>query len=161
MKGQSRFRRFLVMIGLVFLMIAPLAAAEAPENFAALGMSWNQYAVPQLSGNLLYAKKLGESTYSFNFVDMVSTSMVPFKTATSITTGIGQRFLRIGSVSVYGTTGVGILAGGENVSYSWTSGGAVSIPIGKGFAILPNVRFIKNSVTELQWIGGVMIGWGK
>ncbi len=154
-------RKCSLIIALALLFSLPLFAQETPDQFAALGLSWNQYAAPQISGNLLYAKRIGYQTYSFNFVDVISTSIRPFKTATSITTGLGQRLFVIGKLGVWATTGVGILAGGEEASYSWTSGGAVSIPIGRGFSIMPNVRFIKNNVTQLQWIGGVLFGWGK
>ena len=141
----------------------PARAEEGPEDFAAAGMGWNQYASPQLNGNLLYAHRAGadDSLYSFTFVDAVSKSWQPFETATSITTGLAQKFLAVGRVKVYATTGVGIMAGGTNVGYSWTSGGAASIPLKKGWALLPNIRVIKSSLTDFQWIGGCLIGWGK
>lgn len=153
---------------LPLLLIIPIQTARAqgdkgPENFVAAGVSWNQYAAPQISGNLLYARRLTDtdSTYSWTFVDVLSKSINPFSTSTSLTTGIGQKLLVIGPAKIYGTTGVGIMAGGTNVGYSWSAGGAAFFGIGKGWAVAPTVRVIKSSLTDFQGIYGILIGWGK
>lgn len=143
----------------VLMLACPVFAVD---DFVAAGVSWNQYAAPQISGNLLYAHRLKDQVYTFNFVDLVSKSYQPFTVATSITTGVGAKILEMGPAKVFATTGVGVLAGDKDVGYSWTSGWAATIPIGKkGWAVMPNVRVIKSSLTEIQWIGGVMIGWGR
>jgi len=128
-----------------------------------MGGSFNQYAEPSISGNLLYAQRLGldDSTYNFNFVDIVSKNEDEFKVSTSVTFGVAQKMLTFGRAKVYVTTGVGFLAGDENLGYSWTGGGAVAIPLGHGFQVLPNIRFLKSSLTDFQGVFGLMIGWGK
>lgn len=154
----------LLLAAAMLLLGGSLFAQTGPENFAAMGMGWNQYVSPQINGNLLYAHRLDDAAaplYSFTFVDLISQQTEKFSVATSITTGIAKQFLQVNTVRVFATTGVGVLAGAENVGYSWTSGGAVSVPLGKGWALLPNVRVIKSSLTDFQWIGGVMLGWGK
>jgi len=161
--GTGLTNLFTMLFFLTLLCVPCMAQEKGYENFVAAGASWNQYASPQIAGSLLYAKRLGadDSTYSFNYVDLISKNTEQFSTATSITAGIAQKLLVLGKAKVYGTTGVGIMAGGENIGYSWTAGGAVAIPLGKGFQVLPNVRVIKSSLTDFQAIYGLMIGWGK
>lgn len=150
----------------VFLAL-PVFAQEpvvGPENFIGFGVSYNQYVEKgqQISGNLLYARRAtADRLYSFTFVDVVSKESKEFSTATSITEGIGLRTASIGKVGIYATTGVGVMAGYKDVGYSWTGGMALGIPLGKGWAVMPNVRFLKSSLTDYQYIGGIMIGFGK
>ena len=163
-KSDAKYLGLLMLF--VVLMVAPCMAQETNqgyENFAAMGASWNQYASPGIAGSLLYAKRLGDSddTYSFSYVDLISKSQEQFSAATSITTGVAKKLLKFGKARVYGTTGVGLLAGGENIGYSWTAGGALAIPLGKGFQVLPNVRVIKSSLTDFHAIYGLMLGFGK
>lgn len=157
-------RKLLLLLFVLPLLAVPALAQDTGyENFAAIGASWNQYADPSVAGNLLYAQRLGadDSTYNFNFVDLVSKSEEEFSVSTSVTFGIAQKALTFGRAKVYVTTGVGFLAGDENLGYSWTGGGAVAIPLGHGFQFLPNVRFLKSSLTDFQGVFGFMIGWGK
>jgi len=156
-------RKILLAVFVILCFSLPMMAQDAGyENFAALGGSFNQYADPSIAGNLLYAQRLGadDSTYNFNFVDIVSKQEDTFKVATSVTFGLAQKMLTFGRAKVYVTTGVGFLAGDENLGYSWTGGGAVAIPLGKGFQFVPNVRFLKSSLTDFQPIFGLMLGWG-
>jgi len=153
--------RILLAVALLLILNCPIFAADEPETFGAMGMSWNQYAAPQISGNLLYAKRIDDGLYSFNFVDVISKSMQPFSTATSVTTGIGKRVGHLYGAPIYLTTGVGVLAGERNTGYSWQSGGTIALGLGKGWELLPNVRVIKSSLTDFQFIVGIMIGLGK
>ena len=133
-----------------------------PENFVAAGMAWNQYANPQVSGTLLYAKKANDSgTYSFSMVDVISKSEGQFSTATSISTGFAQHVLDFGKVRVFAVTTVGVLAGGDNIGYSWTGGGCFTVGLGKGWSLMPSVRVLKSSLTDFQPVIGVAIGFGK
>jgi len=156
-------KKLLLAIAILFLAIPCLSQDQNYENFVAAGMSFNQHAEPNIAGNLLYAHKMNEegSLYSFNFIDLVSKDKDKFIVGTSITAGIAKKLVEFGRAKVFGTTGVGILAGGENVGYSWTSGGAVVIPLGKGWQALPNIRIIKSSLTEFEGIYSFMLGWGK
>jgi hypothetical protein len=133
-----------------------------PNDYVAAGVSWNQYASPQINGNLLYGKKLTDAnTYSFSFVDVVSKSLKPFTVTTAISSGLAQYLKTIGPARCFVVTTVGVAAGGDNVGYVWTGGGAFAIPIGRGFSLMPNVRVLKSSLSEWQGIYGLMIGFGK
>jgi hypothetical protein len=93
---------------------------------------------------------------------VISKSVKPFTVTTSITTGVAQHIKTVGIARIFLLTTAGVAAGGDNVGYSWTAGGAVAIPIGKkGWAVVPMVRVIKSSLTDFQGIYGVNVGWGK
>jgi len=144
-------------------MTIPAVCQEVmPTDYVAAGLSWNQYAAPQINGNLLYAHKITDAnTYSFSFVDVISKCRRPFTVTTAVSTGLAQHIRTIGPARVFLVTTVGVAAGGDNVGYIWTGGGAVAFPIGKSFTILPNVRVLKSSLSDVQYIGGIMIGFGS
>jgi hypothetical protein len=146
---------------LLFCLPAFAQDPALPQDFVAAGVAWNQYAAPQISGNLLYARQISNGTYSFTMIDVISKSIQPFTVATSISTGVGQHIRTIGRARVFLVTTVGIMAGGTDVGYSWTGGGAVAIGLGKGWNLVPSVRVLKGSLTDFQYIGGLAIGWGK
>jgi hypothetical protein len=147
-------------------MSLPLMAQTAPEvmpkDYVAAGMSWNQYSAPEINGNLLYAHKItDQNTYSFTFMDVISKSWKPFTATTAVSTGVAQHVRTIGPARCFLVTTVGVAAGGDNVGYVWTGGGAFAIPIGKSFTMLPNVRVLKSSLSDFQYIAGIMIGFGS
>lgn len=162
-----RFRSMAVFVVSLVLFVALFTttgqAAEV-DNFAGAGVSWNQYSAPQISGNLIYAHKLGDGTYSFTIVDVVSKTVKPFTVSTVVSTGIAKRIpgFQLGNVYLYGIATVGLAAGSTNAGYALTGGGGPYIPIGKkGFALIPNVRFLKGSLNDLQTVYGISLGWGK
>lgn len=146
----------------ISLFIFPvMARADEAENFIAGGIAFNQYSVPQISGALLYAQRIGEGLYSYSLVDVVSKTVRPFVATTSITTGLAQHVRSIGKIRVYISGTGGVAAGGENLGFSWSAGGAAVVPLGGGWKLLPGVRVIKSSITDFQGVYSLMIGWGK
>jgi len=155
----------LLCLILTFLSAPAWGQAQSPKDadqFVAAGVSLNQYAAPQISGMLLYAKRLADTgTYSFSLVDVISKSVKPFNAATSITTGIAQKLFMVGPARVFAVTTIGTIVGGDEIGYSWTGGGAVAIPLGKGWNLMPSVRVLTSGVTSRQMIYGLAVGWGK
>jgi hypothetical protein len=146
----------------VICAICGSAFAQAPSQFVAAGVSWNQYAAPQISGSLLYAHRVAGNTFSFSLVDITSKSVRPFTVQTSISTGLGQHMLDVGRGQVYAVTTVGLAAGAENVGGAWTGGGAVVVPVGKrGLAVMFSARTLKTSLAGWQGMYTGWIGWGK
>lgn len=155
-------KALLGIIAAIMLCVPVLAEDEFPDHFVAAGASWNQYASPQVAGNLLYAKRIAKGgTYSFTHVDIISKDSEQFVVAPIISTGLARHVYKFGNARIFATTTVGVAAGGENVGYSWTAGGAASISLGKGWQLLPTVRVLKTSLSDFQAIVGLMIGFGK
>jgi hypothetical protein len=124
-------------------------------------MSWNPYSAPEITGNGLYAHKLTEGTYSFTLLDVTSKTIRPFVPLTTFTSGIAQHVRDFGPAKIFWVGTVGISYGGDNVGWTYTSGGAVVFGLGKGRSIMPNVRVLKSSVSAFQCVAGVLFGWGK
>jgi hypothetical protein len=149
-------------------------AQDSPDQFVGAGASYNAYASPNVSINGLHAKKIkgiSENTYSFTFLDLISSTEKPFTVTPVITPGIAQELFKLGELPIYGTTGLGVAIGqdqdklttGSTVGWAWTAGFASSIAISKdhSWKILPHVRVIKSNLTDWQLIFGGIIGWGK
>lgn len=157
----------MVIIGFLVLSSITLPiinAQEAPVQFFAAGLAYNGYATPNVAFTALYAKKLniGENVYSFNYIDVLSKTDKFYTVTPSVTTGLAKEFFKIQNMPIYGSTGIGASAGGNDFGWAWTAGAASSIAIGKqGWHLLPNVRMVKSSLSDYQLIYGVMIGWGK
>jgi hypothetical protein len=151
----------LLIVGLLLLSL-PAMAQEPYKDVVAAGVSWNQQATPQINGTLVYGALIGTGLYSFNLVDVTPQTYKPFVITTNITFGLAQHMRDIGIVKVYTVATAGVGAGGNNVGFAWTAGGAAFIPLGKkGLFLLPNVRVLKNTLSEFQGIYGIAIGWGK
>jgi hypothetical protein len=150
--------KYFLIIAILF--IAFSAFAE-PENVVTAGLSYNGYSTPNLTGNLAYAKRLGDGWYNFNLVDVASKQTGPFSAAVSITPGIARRVMTFGKSTVYTLAAAGVMAGGDSLGFSWSAGGAVIIPLRKGFYLMPNIRTLKASLTDYQCIAGISIGIGK
>lgn len=159
-----------VLIVLMSLMFATSVEAQTPEvkDFVAGGLTWNQYATPQINGNFFYMKNVAGGTYSFTMFDVFSKTIKPFTVATSISTGAGQHVKDIGKVEIYALTTVGVVAGGTSVDEnggavgaSWTGGVLGMIHLKKGWCLVPSVRFIKSSFTDFQGAYGLAVGWGQ
>ena len=154
-------------IAMLFLLAAGLMFAQ-PDQFAGAGMSFNQYAAPQINGLLVYAKRIVGAdypTYSFSAVNILSATRVPFKLMTTTETGIAQSVGQFGPFSVYGVGTAGLSTAGETggtgTGYVLTGGGLALAPIRGGWRAGPYLRIIKSSLTDRQWAVGLMLGWGK
>jgi hypothetical protein len=160
-------RKSMILVALLLLSMVPAFAQDSPDQFIGAGASYNGYSAEKFAINGLYAKKLADKTYSFTFVDVISKTNDPFTVTPMVTTGFARELVKIGAMPIYGTTGIGIAAGGRqdasgtNVGWAWTAGFAPSLGLGKNWHMLPNVRVVKASITEWQGIFGVILGWGK
>lgn len=149
---------------LLILSVA-LALGQTPvNNLAMVGVSANPGATPIVAGTGLWARlvKADTGTYAFAVVDALPTSVQPFVVTTQVGTGIAQRLVTInGVVDLVIPTAAGISWTGTNVGWAWSSGGAAVVHWGR-FRILPNVRFVKSSVSGAgyQVIAGALFGWG-
>jgi hypothetical protein len=145
---------------------------QRPESSAMLlgaGINWNQYASPQLSGNIFFAQKIAENngfpTYSFNLLDVVSKTKNPFTVAVSITPGLAQQVFKFNGMGYFVLGTVGVSAGGTDagkegiVGFSWSTGGAVSIPY-KKVIFIPMFRALKTSTSaDFQAVYGLNIAF--
>lgn len=150
----------------VQLPAAPSATTTSqPQNFYAVGASFNPGASPQVAGNLLYGHLLNDSgTYAFSDVDIIPNTIRPFTVTTNVGAGIAQKIASFGKYDVWVPSAAGVSINGGNTGWQWNGGAAVSVPIKPSWFLLPNVRFLKSSVsggTGYQIIAGVDIGFGK
>jgi len=150
----------LVLLALLSMFLTLPLMAQV-EDLVGGGIAWNQYAAPQIGGNLFYAHRIGETTYNFNLVDVVSKTVKPFTVAVSITPGLAQQILNLNGKRIYILSTAGVAAGGQNLGFAWSAGGCAIIPIGRGWSIMPNVRALKSVLSDYQAIYGIAVGWGK
>jgi hypothetical protein len=151
----------------VQLPAAPAATATTsqPQNFYAVGVSFNPGASPQVAGNILYGHALNSSgTYGFSDVDIIPNTIRPFTVTTNVGAGIAQKVASFGKYDVWVPTAAGVSINGSNTGWQWNGGAAVSVPIKQNWFLLPNVRFLKSSVsggTGYQIIAGIDVGFSK
>ena len=153
---------------ILFLMATGLMFGQAPDQFAGAGMSWNQYAAPQINGLLVYAKRIAGTehpTYSFNAVNILSVTPRPFRLMTTTETGIAQHIGAFGPFTVYGIGTAGLATAGEitgtGAGYVLTGGTLALARIRGGWRAGPYLRVLKSSLSERQWAAGVLFGWGQ
>lgn len=166
-----------VLTAILWLAIAlPFAAAQQPaleerQDVFGAGGSYNSSpaAVPSFAGTIMYAHRVSQGLYSFTLVDVFAMpNPAPveggssYVITTTPTTGLAQYLREIGGVKTYAIGTVGASAGGSQLGWAYSAGGAAYIGLGKGWCLIPNLRLLKSSLNgEFQGIFGVMIGWGK
>jgi hypothetical protein len=132
-------------------------------NVAAVGVSVNPGGSPQIAGTGLWARLISDQgTYAFTVVDALPASIKPFTVTTQVSAGVAQRIFAINGVDILVPTAAGASWSGTNVGWSWSSGGMAAIKV-KNVRVLPNVRFLKSSVSGgagYQVIAGCLFGWG-
>ncbi len=170
-------RRVLTAILLVALAL-PLAmaqnSAEERQDVFGAGGSYNSSpaAIPSFAGAVMYAHRVSPGLYSFTLVDIFAqTALVKdatgaevskYQITTAPTTGLAQHLRDIGKVKVYVLGTIGAAAGGTQIGWAYSTGGAAYIGLGKGWCLIPNLRMMKSSLSgDYQGIYGIMIGWGK
>lgn len=165
-------KRVILAIALVCLAAVSFAQTTTPpdnplpQNVYAGGVSYNSGASPAIAGTALYARLVndGSGTYAFTVVDALPVSVKPFTVNTNIGLGIAQKIVTIGKVAVFVPTSAGISWSGGNTGWNWSGGALASVPVKGNWYAMPNVRFVKSSVSSgagYQLIGGAMISWGK
>ena len=149
---------------LALLALVCLAAAGQTNNFAAAGVSYNPGGSPSVAGTALYARLItGSGTWAFTVIDALPQSVKPFSVSTAISAGISQKLATISGIDVYVPTSAGVSYTGKNTGWQWSSGGMAAIKLHGAWRILPNVRFLKSSVSngsDYQVIAGIMFGTG-
>lgn len=155
----------------VMFVFAVLACGQTtgPQQFAGAGVSFNQYASPQINGLLVYAKRLTANdhpTYSFSAVNLLSVQRTPaFRLMTTTETGVAQHLTKFGPFQVYGIGTAGFAASGDAEGtasgYVLTGGGLALAGLKNGWKVGPYLRVIKSSLSDRQWAVGAMIGWGE
>jgi hypothetical protein len=131
-------------------------------DYLAAGASYSKNAVPATSLNILVARRIGTSLYSFTLMDVLPKSTQTATAMVSITTGLGQKIREIGPVKIFLVASIGGAAGGQDIGWSYSTGGCLIIPLGKGgISLMPNFRALKTSISDYQGIFGIMIGFGK
>ena len=145
------------------LSCAPLLAQEPFKDLFAAGGSWNTQGSPQVNGMTLYAHQLGTGLYSFTLTDITPVQLRPrVVITTNMTTGLAQHLRNFAFARIYVLATAGVGAGGENVGFAYSAGGAAVIPLGKsGLCLLPNIRVLKNTLSEFQGIYGLALGFGQ
>jgi len=148
------------------LLALPLAVHAQITGIYAAGASYapgaqQPLAVTGFASHAVSSDTTG--TQAFVVADAIPTSTKPLVVSTNIGTGIAQKAVTIGKVDIYIPTSAGISWTGKNTGWQWSSGAMAPIPF-KGFLIMPNVRFLKSSVSngsDYQVIFGVLFGLGK
>lgn len=148
----------------------PAPPEERRDVFGA-GGSYNSSptAVPNFAGTIVYAHRITAGLYSFTLVDIFAQpnpapveGASTFVITTTPTTGLAQHTRDIGKVKLYVLGTIGAAAGGSQVGWAYSAGGAAYIGLGKGYCLIPNIRMLKSSLNgEFQGIFGIMFGWGK
>jgi hypothetical protein len=154
---------------LMALILGHTATAQAPapslpQNFYALGVSYNNGASPAVAGTGLYARLVTPTTYAFGVYDALPATVKPFTVTSNFGGGIAQKIFSVGTVDFYIPTSAGISFSGSNTGWQWTTGVLAPIKVKGNFRICPTVRIIKSSVsggTGYQPIGTILVGWGK
>jgi hypothetical protein len=145
--------------------VAPAPASLEVQNLYAVGGSYNIGATPAVSGTALYARRINtDGTYAFTVLDALPNTVRPFTVSTNVGAGIAQKVATIGKVPIYSPLTAGFSWTGKNLGWQWSGGALVSIHIKHQWYLLPNVRFLKSSVsggTGYQIITGVFVGWGQ
>lgn len=147
------------------IFVGTMAAADAPQNVYAAGVSYNQGASPQIAGTGLYARAVSDSgTYAITIVDVLPTTIRPFVVTTQFSAGVAQRIVTIGGIPFYAPSAAGISYNGNNTGWAGTTGVLASIRIKDDWRVMPNVRVVKSSVsngTGYQLIAGVLFAWAR
>ena len=174
-----RFRNTLAAILWLTLAVA-VAFGQTPapterEDVFGAGASYNSSpeAIPSAAGTIMYAHRVSEGLYSFTIVDIFAqakdftdpaTGAVTskYQITTTPTTGVAQHLRDIAGAKIYVIATVGAAAGGSQVGWAYSTGGAAYIGLGKGWCLIPNIRLMKSSLSgDYQGIFGIMFGWGK
>jgi|ERR1039458_5724748 hypothetical protein len=137
------------------------AQSIAPPNTIAAGASYLTSGPSRLAGTGLLT--FGSSTtQAFAVLDAVPTTKAPITVTSNLGLGIAQRVFGIGRVSFWIPTAAGVSWTGKSVGWAWDSGALASIQTNSSWRIMPNVRFLKSSISNsnYQLIAGVLIGWG-
>lgn len=150
------------------LALSAAAQTETPQQWAGVGVTWNQYAAPQTNGILAYARRITSNehpTYSFSTINILSVQRAPFRVMTTTETGIAQHAGTFGPFQVYGIGTIGLAtagsASGTATGATFSGGGLALASIGRGWSLGPLVRVIKPTISERQWAAGICIGWGR
>jgi hypothetical protein len=152
----------LIMILAFTLSLAAQTSTPAPAGeIYAGGVSYSPNAQQPLAVTGLAAHGLSDAnTFAFVVADALPTNTKPLTISSNIGTGIAQKVATISGVSIYIPTAAGVSWTGKNTGWQWSSGAMAPIPL-KGFLIMPNVRFLKSSVSngsDYQVIFGIMFG---
>jgi hypothetical protein len=139
------------------------APSFLPDQFAAAGLAWNQYAAPQINGWASYAASISKANgvYSFTTYDVTSVTRQPFSVQTSVRTGLALYMRSFGPFHIFGLADVGVAAAGGSVGGSASGGGMIALPLGKGWTLLAPVRVLKTALSDRQLIFELGFGWGK
>jgi hypothetical protein len=158
-------KRVAIAAVLALAMIPPCSAQTPVQNLYALGGSYNVNAQPSVAGTVMYAHYVAApGTYAFTVIDALPNTIKPYTVTSNIGIGLAQKMFSIGRVSLYVPTTAGVSWSGANTGWQWTFGGAGTIPIKRGFYLVPMVRLLKSSVSGgsgYQVIAGLTVGWGK
>jgi hypothetical protein len=146
--------------------IGAFAQTDSATNIYAAGVSYNGAASPAIAGTGLYARLIsdGTGTYAFTVFDALPTSVKPFTVSTNMGVGVAQKLFSIGKVPIFMPTSAGVSFTGANTGWQWSGGALASIKLKGNWRVLPNVRFVKSSVSGgagYQPIAGVLFGWGQ
>lgn len=143
---------------IVITFLLAISCLIGQDNFAAIGMSYNPGASPNVAGTGLYARKLVNGTEAFTVVDALPTTVKPFTVSTQVGVGIAQKIVTINKIEVWIPTSAGVAITGDNTGWNWSTGGMVVVRV-KGWNICPNVRMLKASVGGGYYvIPGLMVG---
>ena len=144
---------------------APPVAANLPSNVYSAGLSYNVGGSPSIAGTAMYSHLLADGgTYGFTVIDFLPNTQPKFVVTTNVGAGVAQKVATIANIPVYASASAGLTVTGSNTGWNWSSGGTAVFSYKDNYKIMPNVRFVKTSVsggTGYQPIVGVMFGWGQ
>lgn len=169
--GSNLGKAVILLLGLLLIpatlkaQTIPEAPAPQVQNLYFGGVSYNLGATPSIAGTGGYAHALNaDGTYGFAVFDALPNTLQPFTVSTNVGGGVAQRVITIGKIPIYTPITAGFSWTGHNSGWQWSGGGAASIHIKGPWYFLPNVRFLKSSVSDgtgYQIIAGGWFGFGK
>lgn len=157
-------KRIFALLGLAFALAIP-GHSQDVQNLYMAGASYSPQGQPSTAGTALYAHQINTSgTYAISVFDAMPASVNPFTVTTNVGVGVAQKVAHVAGADIFMPTDLGISWTGTNVGWQWNAGVGAPFRIKKSdYWIMPNVRFLKSSVSGAgyQPIVGVLFGWGK
>ena len=139
-----------------------------PDAYVTAGLFYNTYNIPHVSGYVSYGKHISGGTYSYTSIDVTSSSIRPFRPATSTTTGIAQHVTDFGKFNVFAMVAGGVsvasastAASGTDVGFSGVTGFLLSTPVKNGWTLDLPIKIIASTTGPPQYVVGIGFGWGR
>ena len=174
-----QFRRILTALAVLLVAVALCPAQTLPSSVFFFGPAYDPgQAPPQAAaGQIGGAKLVSDSVYLGAVASIGSKGVTPWQAKTSIQFHSAERFWTFRGMPLFWTQEAGpdiaastaaVSAGskpvvtnvGTNIGYKAGSGLLVSLPLGRGWYLMPHAEVVKGSLQDLGWKAGVLFALG-